>query len=115
MNKEAIDRTKARCKKAIRGKNRLYVWQGFYIKKQKDIQEWDANIDYIAGTEVMMNGEKVVVSGLNKTVNKKGVGVIVPRYYVPYPNIFEPLSKKELIAIPVIMCFVAAGMYWWLS
>jgi hypothetical protein len=116
MNKEAIERTKARCKKEIRDRDRIYVLPGFYVKKPK-IPEWEANVDYADGTEVMLNGEMVVVSGLNNhaTLNPKEVGVIAPRYCVPYPNIFEPLSKKELIAVPVILCWLAALIYWWLS
>lgn len=111
MNREAIERTKARCKKEIKGKDRLYVFPGFYVKKPK-IPEWDATVDYADGTEVIWHdGSRVVVSGLNNhaTINPKEAGVIVPR------EIYAAFGYMAAMSIASIVTLFVTGAWWWLS
>jgi len=79
MNKEAIERTKARVKKSIKNRNRVIVAPGFYIDRIR----------------VMNPNHSPVV------------------YYVPQPNIWEPLTPRQYLFVCLVSLSIVALVIWW--
>lgn len=69
MNKEAIERTKARCVSALAEKDGLRFWHhehggGSFVVDHVHIGEWDAFTDYGSGAFVMFNGDRCFATGV---------------------------------------------------